>query len=136
MKLSEQAQAHALLVLKKRDTKALAEELSGEVTASETALLARMADEGVASLKVETDEGRFTLSPRRELWSSCVAGHEEELNNGLRALGYSDLIRETVNSQRLSSLIREYDQTGTEIPIEIKDAVKVSEVFKIGVRKA
>jgi hypothetical protein len=91
-----------------------------------------MGDEGVASLKVETDEGRFTLFPRRELWASGIPGHETELFNGLRAIGYGDMVKETVNSQRLSSYIREIDKAGETIPEEIK----VTEKFRVGVRRA
>lgn len=134
--LSQQAREFADMTAKKRKTQGVLDELNETLANLEEALLTRLADEGVASLKVETDEGKFNLFPKRQLWSSCIPGHEAELNDGLRALGYGDLIREQVNSQRLSSLIREFDTVGQAVPPEIVNAVKVSERFTIGVRKA
>ena len=134
--LSQQAREFADMTAKKRKTQGVLDELNETLAKLEEALLTRLADEGVASLKVETDEGKFNLFPKRQLWSSCIPGHEAELNDGLRALGYGDLIREQVNSQRLSSLIREFDTVGQAVPPEIVNAVKVSERFTIGVRKA
>jgi hypothetical protein len=134
--LSQEARNYAVLVAKRKTLEAEVDTLKETLTRLEAELLAWMGDEGIASLKVDTASGRFNLFPKRQLWSSCIPGHEAELNDGLRALGYGDLIQEQVNSQRLSSLIREYDTDGTEIPKEIVDAVKTSERFTIGVRKA
>ena len=134
--LAKDAQEYASLKAQKQAAEASVEELSAKLTKLEAELLQRMGDEGVASLKVDTPEGRFTLFPRRTLWASCVPGHDQELHDGLRALGYGDLVKETVNSQRLSSLVREYDTTGAEIPQEIAGAVKVTERFQLSVRKA
>jgi hypothetical protein len=134
--LSALAREYAVLVARRRDAEAVVKELTAEQVALEKSLLERMGDEGIASLRIETPEGMFTLSPRRELWASCLPGHEEELAIGLRAIGYGDLVRETVNAQRLSAYVREIDAWGGKVPPEIIGAVKISEVFKIGVRRA
>ena len=134
--LSQEARNYAVLVAKRKNLEAEVDTLKETLTKLEAELLARMGDEGVTQLKVETDEGRFTLFPKRTLWASCVPGQQQELNDGLRALGYGDLVTESVNGQRLSSYIRELDVAGTEIPKEIVEAVKVTEKFTVGVRKA
>ena len=134
--LSQDAQKYAVLVAQKKTLEAEVDTLKETLAKLEETLLTRMGDEGVASLKVDTAEGRFTLFPKRTLWASCVPGHQQELNDGLRALGYGDLVTESVNGQRLSSYIRELDVAGAEVPREIVEAVKVTEKFTIGVRKA
>ena len=134
--LSQEARNYAVLVAKRKNLEAEVDTLKETLTKLEAELLARMGDEGVAQLKVETDEGKFTLFPKRTLWSSCIPGHETELNDGLRALGMGDLVKESVNSQRLSSYIRELDIVGQAVPAEIINAVKISERFTVGVRKA
>ena len=134
--LSQEARNYAVLVAKRKNLEAEVDTLKETLTKLEAELLARMGDEGVTQLKVETDEGEFTLFPKRTLWSSCIPGHETELNDGLRVLGMGDLVKESVNSQRLSSYIRELDIVGQAVPAEIIYAVKISERFTIGVRKA
>ena len=134
--LAKDAQEYAGLVAQRKAAEELVEGLKEKLAKLEAELLQRMGDEGVASMKVDTPEGRFTLFPKRTLWSSCIPGHEQELHDGLRTLGYGDLVKESVNSQRLSSYIRELDVAGAEIPKEIVEAVKVTEKFSVGVRKA
>ena len=134
--LSQEARNYAVLVAKRKNLEAEVDTLKETLTKLEAELLARMGDEGVTQLKVETDEGEFTLFPKRTLWSSCIPGHETELNDGLRVLGMGDLVKESVNSQRLSSYIRELDIVGQAVPAEIINAVKISERFTVGVRKA
>ena len=134
--LAKDAQEYAGLVAQRKAAEELVEGLKEKLTKLEAELLTRMGDEGVASLKVDTPEGRFTLFPKRQLWSSCIPGHEQELHDGLRALGMGDLVKESVNSQRLSSYVRELDAVGHMVPPEVANAIKVTERFTIGVRKA
>jgi hypothetical protein len=134
--LAQDAQKYAVLVAKRKDLETEVDTLKETLTKLEESLLTRMGDEGVVSLKVDTAGGRFTLFPKRQLWSSCIPGHEQELHDGLRALDLGDLVKESVNSQRLSSYVRELDVTGTAIPPEVAGAIKVTERFTIGVRKA
>jgi hypothetical protein len=136
MTLSDEARNYAVLVAKRRDAEATVKELTSEQARMEKSLLERMGDEGIALLRVETDEGMFTISPRRELRASCIPGHEAELANGLRAIGCGDMVKEAVNANTLSSYIREIDAAGGQIPPEVVGAIKVAEMFKLGVRRA
>ena len=134
--LAQDAQKYAVLVAQRKDLETEVDTLKEILAKLEESLLTRMGDEGVASLKVDTAGGRFTLFPKCTLWASCLPGHEEDLARGLRAHNYGDLVKEVVNSQRLSSLIREFDVSGADVPTEISAAIKVSEKFQIGVRKS
>ena len=136
MNLSQDAQDYARLVAKKREVQAMLDDLSATITAKEGELLQRFGDEGVQQVKISTPEGSFTLFPRRELWSSTIPGCEDTLAAGLKILGYGDLVRLTVNSQRLSSLVREFDASGVAIPQEIAPSIKVTEKYRLAVRKA
>lgn len=136
-KLSDKAREYAQLVADKRRMEAGLEDLNKILAKMETDLLAEMGDQNVTSLRVKTEDGSsFTLFPRRELWASCIPGHEQELNDGLKLIGYGDMVRETVNSQRLSAYVRELDAAELPLPTHIAGAVKVTEKFRVGVRRA
>jgi hypothetical protein len=134
--LSQEAQEYALLTKKKREVQAILDNLNETLTRREQELLTRFGDEGCASVKVNTDEGTFNIFPRKELWAKAIPGHEQDLYTGLRATGYADLVRESVNTLKLSSLVREIDAAGAVIPSEWAGAVEVRETFKLSVRKA
>jgi hypothetical protein len=136
MTLSEEARNYAVLVAQRRDAEATVKKLTTEQAKMERSLLERMGDEGIASLKVETDTGRFTISPRRELRASCIPGHEADLDSGFRAIGYDDMVKESVNANRLSAYVREIDAAGGEIPPEIAGAIQIVELFKLGVTRS
>lgn len=134
--LAQDAQEYAVLLAQRKELESQVDEIKNTLVKLEENLLTRMGDEGIESMKVNTTSGKFTLFPKRQLWSTCIPGHEHELSEGLKKLGMGDLVKETVNSQRLSSYVRELDVTGTEIPPEVAGAIKVTERFTIGVRKA
>ena len=134
--LLQDAQEYAVLVQKKREVQAMLDDLSSTLTAREAELLQRFGDEGVASVKVDTDEGRFTIFPRHEIWATAIKGNEEKLYAGLKATGYADLVKESVNTMKLSSLVREINTAGGDIPDQWKDAVQVTEKYRLSVRKA
>jgi hypothetical protein len=79
-------------------------------------------------------DGR-TVYLRRELWASALNV------DALAAYpGTAPLVKPTVHGGALSSWVREIEQLGEDglpiLPPEIKDAVKVSETFRINTRKS
>lgn len=96
----------------------------------EQELLKAFAAEGVQSIK--TNEGLAYM--RRDLWASLVGSA-----NSLADTPLDWLIKSHVNQQSLSSAVREYPRDElSDLPIlpeEVKELIKVTEVFKIGVRQ-
>lgn len=81
----------------------------------------------------------FTAYIRRELWASLAEGSSTDfLADALSAAGFdpADVIRARANTQTLSAIVREYDHRGEPLPNSLAAAVKVSEVMKLGFRKA
>lgn len=96
--------------------------------ALEQELLERFRQEGVQSIR--TAEGLACL--RRDLWASLTESPETLIGTEL-----AWLVKPHVNQQSLSAVVREYPRDENDLPIlpeEVKDSIKVSEVFKVGVR--
>ena len=95
----------------------------------EAQLLQAFIQEGVQSIK--TAEGMAYM--RRDLWASLVGSPNTLVDTPL-----DWLIKPSVNQQSLSSAVREYPRDElSDLPIlpeEVKELIKVVEVFKIGVR--
>ena len=127
---------YAELTAKKRQLKSQMDEVDSDLVALQETILDQMAQNGVPSLKVDTDEGRFTVFTRRELWAGALEGDYERACVALKMAGMGDLVEERFNTQRLSAVVREMDATGTPLPESFVGAIKVSEVFKLSVRKA
>ena len=89
---------------------------------------------GVAAVRL--DGGR-SLHLRRELWAGREDGVDEaSLAAAVRDGGYPDLVQPRVSMQRLSAIVRELDRDGAAIPTSWVGIVKVSEVFRVGSRRA
>ena len=132
----ESVKKFAELTAKKRGLSAQLDEVKAEMDALQESILAMMGEAGVSSVRVDTDEGRFTLFPRRELWAGAMEGDYVRACVALRNAGLGDLVEERFNTQRLSAVVREMDAAGTPLPESFEGAIKVSEVFKLSVRKA
>ena len=95
----------------------------------EAQLLQAFIQEGVQSIK--TAEGMAYM--RRDLWASLVGSPNTLVDTPL-----DWLIKPSVNQQSLSSAVREYPRDElSDLPIlpeEVKELIKVVEVFKIRVR--
>lgn len=79
----------------------------------------------------------MTLFPRAELWASLAEGAStDDLCAALDAVGINsaDIVKERVNTQTLSAVVRELTRDG-EVPPELLAVIKVSEVFKLGHRE-
>jgi len=132
----EEAREFADMTKRKRDLQSQVDTLTELLTAKEEVLLTRFGDEGLESVKIKLGKEAFTLFPRREIWASPVPGEEKKLFSLLRRNHYGDLIKEKVNTQSLSALVREFDKDGKKLPAAWAKVVKVTEKFKIGTRKA
>ena len=119
---------YILLVKECRELDAALKKRKEERDAKEQEVLAVFQAEGVQSIK--TKEGLAYLS--RTLWSSLAAPAEQ-----LRGTCLEWLVKPNVNTQTLSSTVREWIPQGEDFPIipkEVKDLIKITEVFKVGVR--
>jgi hypothetical protein len=76
----------------------------------------------------------------RKVWASA-GGDMPRLVDAMKAAGMEDMVGETVNGGSLSAWVREFDpdkvKTESEIiealPEELRDAIEVNIVFKLGV---
>ena len=135
-KLEPEIPGGSALTQKKRELQAQLDTLNETLTQREEALLARFGDEGVDSVKIRVGKESFSLFPRRELWASILAGMEKQAFSLLRRNKYGDLIKEKVNTQSLSALVREMDKDGKKLPPAWAKVLKVTEKYRIGTRKA
>ena len=132
----EEAREFAEMTRRKRDLQSQVDTLTELLTAREEALLARFGDEGLESVKIKLGKEAFTLFPFRQLWASAIPGEEKKLFSLLRRNHYGDLIKEKVNSQKLSAIVREFAKDGKELSPAWQKVVKVTERYRIGTRKA
>ena len=79
----------------------------------------------------------LTVHLRRELWASKLAAvTHSEACDALKEAGLGDFTGERINNQGLSAYVRELDSQDQELPATLEGIIKVSEVFKLGTRKA
>lgn len=120
------------------------EEINKEIATKEQNLYDLMLENVVDGLKIN---GK-SLSPQLVKWANIPADNQNAGFMELRRMGLESFIRETVNSQTLSAEVRRQVEEGN---LEKKNdmwvwkngplaghasAIKISEVKKIGVRKA
>lgn len=103
--------------------------------------------EGTQSQKIQSSFGLVTIHLRRELW----AGHKSDkqgLCDALKECGYGNYVTEGYNVQSVTALAKElakdYHQKNLAelsveeimeaLPDQVRAAMKLSEVFKIGMR--
>jgi len=117
--------------------------LSVKIDEEEGYVLENMQKAGTQSLT----RGGLTLYISRTIWASLVNHDDVGKQPGMKALetiGLKHLIKPSVNASQLSSWVREYDPDKRLSPDEIRDnlpepiqpEIKISEVFKLGKRKA
>ena len=126
----------ATLTAAKRAKTAEIDAIEKELSELQEEILTSMSSEGVSSMRVDLPEGRFTISPLRQLWAGAVEGDYERACQALKAAGLGDLVEEKFNTNRLSSVVREMDAAGVPLPESFAGAIKVSEVFRLSVRRA
>ena len=114
-----------------RDVKARLDDLEPQIAES-------FQKEGIQSTNVDG----YTVYLNRQLWAGAANGDKEAMFAALKIYpdeSWSFLVRDNVNSQQLSARVRECDLDANGMPIlpdELKQVIKVSEVFRIGARKS
>lgn len=124
------------------------EKADAEKKLLEPIIVQMFGEDGVQSTKVIMADGaKPTVHLRRELWAGHQ-GNSQALCDALKDGGYASQVKENFNVQSLSSLVRElavdYHQTEIgklsveqileAVPDNIRAHLKVSEMFKIGMR--
>ena len=116
------------------------DKIKEEMAKLEEYLMDNMMSSGQQSVNINS----HTVFLHRQLWSSA-ATDTISLQEALINEGHGDLVEKKVNSQRLSALVREYDQDtkcpkGDDglpiLPGELRDTVKITEKYGIRVRKS
>ena len=120
-----------------KEIKDESDELSSERAALEETLLEQFAATSTKSIKTMSGECIFI---HKQLWASAQDGDSIRLCDALRAAGedWSFMVKETVNTQTLSSRIRECEAdliSNPILPIVLQPAVKVTLRTKLHVRK-
>ena len=83
----------------------------------------------------------YTVYLHRQLWAGH-AGDKDALMAELKAMtdeSWSFLVKDNINSNSFSARVRELERNEDDMPIlpdNLKSLIKVSEVFKIGMRKS
>lgn len=118
-----------------RDVKKEAElnvkEINAEIKKKETQLIELMINEEIGSFK--RGDHQFFINSR--IFASVKAGQKKKLIEWLKKSPYSVMVKEDINSQTLSALIRELDENG-DLPEELSNYVNVFEKQSINIRKA
>lgn len=108
--------------------------------AAEERLVKIFEQEGMSSIKVQAPDGTTrTLFIKRQLWAKLNPGFESiDAVAALKAAGLGEeYVKESYNSQSISSFFREREKSGEEaVPDELRGVFQTSEVFSIGVRKS
>lgn len=122
-----------LIEIKKQldELDAQTKKLKAEFDALEPEVITYLEQEGLDRV---TLDGR-TVSIRRQLWASVNKENPFALDI-LRDNGLGDFIEEKVNSQRISSYVREFEKNGQEIPEWCSEALNISEKFNVSIVKA
>jgi len=141
---AENEQARAML-------KAELEAANAEKERLQTIIVTMFSEEGTQSQRVVMPDGsKKTIHLRRELWAGH-AGDAQALCEALKSSGYESYVKETFNVQSVSSLVKEMaadyygvkelgsysvEQILEAVPDEMRGVMKLSELFKIGMRSA
>ena len=135
-------QRYVSMDLEIKELEAKAKELKKEKDKIEEQLIDGMVDAGIQNMKI----GDRTVYIRTQLWASApdledpmtgeVVGKDwDTALAAMKAYGYSNMIETRVNPQRISSLIRELDDTEEGIPDGLAESHKISEKVQLIVRK-
>jgi hypothetical protein len=116
-------------------------ELKRERETLEDPLVEGLIEAGIQNMNVN---GK-TVYIRTQLWASAkdivddsgevVAKDWTSALEAVRSTGHGDLVETRINSQRLSALVRELDETEDGIPEILRDNLNISEQIKLVVRR-
>lgn len=134
---TQRARRFIELTSRKRAIDAEKREIQKELDDLETEILDEFADEGIDRISVDG----YTIGLRRDIWARPAKDPDtgETLRdaavNALRAAGLDDYVKEDFNVQSLSAYVRELVDNGDPIPDELRDALHVTEGYKVSVTK-
>lgn len=117
----------------------LVKKLKEEAADLEVELLPQFKDAGIDKTTIN---GK-TVWLDRKVWASA-GGDMPALVDAMKAAGLHDMVGETVNGNTLSAWVREFDPDGVfspeeiveKLPVELRNSINVSEVFKLQVRSS
>lgn len=133
---TERLRKFAELTAQKRNKKRELEEVEAELTILQDEILEEMGTEGISQARVDTDEGRFTLYPYATLWGKAKDGNYDKACRWLKRVGLGDLVEKKFNVHKMSSVLREMHAGEQPYPKGWEKYLDVSEVYKVGVRRA
>lgn len=112
--------------------------LKSELDAMQEALVSTMALEGVPRVSIDVEGvGSLTLFPRTTRYARPLDGDAERMHEALREAGMGDIVKETVNTNTLSAIVREsLDPENDSLPEELMATIDVSEKHEMALRKS
>lgn len=119
------------LTRRKRELEAELEEVQRRIAELEERIVAEWVEAGVSRARVDG----YTVYLSREIWAAPEGGDHEGLAKALAALGLTEFAAVRVNHARLSAWVRELYREGQELPEAVAPLIRVSETYKIRVRK-
>jgi len=112
---------------KRRDeTKEAFELASKEYEQAQTRLIQALEDAGKTSTAKYEGIGFATMPESKRIYANYTLQHEEDVFKFLTDAGYREIIKKTVNTNTLSSVIGEMIKEGKEVPGFITYYVKPS----------
>lgn len=120
------------LVSRKRELEAELRALQDEINGLEPVLVEQMLEAGVQHLRLNGQ----TVYLQQEIWASPVDGDYDRLCDALERAGLGDMVVRRVHNNTLSAWVRELRKVGEEMPEEVKPYIKVSETYRLRVRKS
>ena len=132
-RIFEMADRLKVLQEQKKESEARTKALSAEIDALDTELSDAMAD---AELERFSRNGH-TFYLKSRLFASPTAGRKDEMLEALRTNGYGSLIVESVNTQTLSSFVKEQRELNEgKDPDWFNGTISSFEKISVGVRKS
>jgi hypothetical protein len=127
-----QVQEYAALVARKRELEAELRAIQDRLNEMEPGLVEQLIEAGVQHVRV----GGQTVYLQQEIWASPVDGDYDALCDALERAGLGDMVVRRVHHHTLSAWVRELRKADEEIPEEVRPYLKISETYRLGVRKA
>lgn len=121
-----------------------AEKIKERMTELESQIMDRFENAGMQSMKSKSG---VVLYIRRQLFAGAAEGATVLLTESLKLAGLGDLVKEAVNSQRLSSWVTEFeaehfngakvrpDDLVQAMPAELRESLKVTEKYSLRTKK-
>ena len=125
----------AALATKKWKLECQIDGIKDEMSEMETALLKKMEQDGLTSVKLPRGRG---IRMDRKIWASA-GGDVPRLIEALRADGLDDFVRDAVNAASLTGYARELDpqkmlspeEIMAKMPPKVREAISVREEVKL-----